>query len=161
MGLQNHLQEANNEDPFKLVYGLEVVVPMEYLVPRLRIAAFTGMDDTCVFRERLTQLVELEEDSFIVGFHQQVQKKREKAYHDRHIKKKAFKQGDLVLVYDNKFLKHPRKCRTHWLGPYEVVYVTEGGSAQLKTLNGEWKEGLVNGSQLKLYYDNHPPCSHQ
>jgi hypothetical protein len=43
-------------------------------------------------------LVELEEDRFIARFHQQVQKEREKAYHNRHIKKKAFKQGDLVLV---------------------------------------------------------------
>jgi hypothetical protein len=52
-------------------------------------------------------LVELEEGRFIAGFHQQVQKEREKAYHDRHIKGKAFKQGDLVLLYDNKFMKHP------------------------------------------------------
>jgi hypothetical protein len=95
-------------------------------------------------------MVELEEDSFIIGFHQQVQKKREKAYHDRHIKKKAFKQGDLVLVYENKFIKHLGKFRTHWLGPYEISYVTEGGAAQLKTLNGECKEGLVNGSRLQL-----------
>jgi hypothetical protein len=54
-------------------------------------------------------------------------------------------------------MKHPRKFITHWQGPYEVVYVMEGGDAQLKTLNGEWKEGLVNGSQLKLYYDNQLP----
>jgi transposase InsO family protein len=53
---------------FKLVYGLEVVVPMEYLVPSLRIVAFTDMDDTGVVHERLAQLVELEEDIFIVGF---------------------------------------------------------------------------------------------
>jgi hypothetical protein len=149
------------QTPFKLVYGLEAVVPMEYLVPSLRIAAFTDMDDTGVVQKRLAQLVELEEDKFIAGFHQQVQKEREKAYHDRHIKKKSFKQGDLVLVYDNKFMKHPGKFRTHWLGPYEVSYVTEGGVAQLKTLNGEWKEGLVNGSRLKLYYDNQLPRNSQ
>jgi hypothetical protein len=71
--------------------------------------------------------VELEEDKFVVGFHQQVQKEREKAYHDRHIKKKAFKQGDLVLVYDSKFIKHPRKFRRHWFRPYGIPYVTEGG----------------------------------
>jgi hypothetical protein len=41
------------QTPFKLVYGLEVVVPMEYLVPRLIIVAFTDMDDTDVVRERL------------------------------------------------------------------------------------------------------------
>jgi hypothetical protein len=34
------------KNPFKLVYGLEVVVPMKYLVPSLRIAAFKDMDDT-------------------------------------------------------------------------------------------------------------------
>jgi hypothetical protein len=143
------------QTPFQLVYGLEADVPMEYLVPSLRIAAFTDMDDTGVVQERLSQLVELEEDKFIAGFHQQVQKEREKAYHDKHIKKRAFKQGDPVLVYDSKFMKHLGKFRMHWIRPYEVTYVTEGGVVQLKTLNGEWKEGLVNGSQLKLYYDNH------
>jgi hypothetical protein len=101
------------QTPFKLVYGLEVVVPMEYLVPSLRINSFTDMDDTSAIRERLSQLVELEEDRFVVGFHQQVQKEREKAYHERHIKKKSFKQGDLVLVYNNKFIKHPRNFRTN------------------------------------------------
>jgi hypothetical protein len=145
------------QTPFKLVYGLEVVVPMEYLVPSLRITAFTDMDDIGTVQKRLTQLFELEEDKFMVGFHQQVHKEREKAYHDRHIKKKAFKQGDLLLIYDNKFMKHLGKLRTHWLGPYEVVYVMEGGVAQLNTLNGEWKEGLVNGNRLKLYYDNQFP----
>jgi hypothetical protein len=45
----------------------------------------------------------------------------------------------------------------HWLGPYEIAYITEGGDVQLKRLNGEWKEGLVNGSRLKLYYDNQLP----
>jgi hypothetical protein len=36
-----------------LVYGLEIVVPMEYLVPSLRIVAFIDMDDTDVVHERL------------------------------------------------------------------------------------------------------------
>jgi hypothetical protein len=58
------------QTPFKFVYGLEVVVPMEYLVPRLRIASFIDIDDTGIVQERLAQLVELEEDKFIVGFHQ-------------------------------------------------------------------------------------------
>jgi hypothetical protein len=41
------------QTPFKLVYGLNDVVPMEYLVPRLRIFAFTYMDDTDDVQERL------------------------------------------------------------------------------------------------------------
>jgi hypothetical protein len=63
-------KKMNIQTPFKLVYGLEAVVPMEYLVPSLRIAASIDMDDIGVVQERLVQLVELEEDIFIVGFHQ-------------------------------------------------------------------------------------------
>jgi hypothetical protein len=58
------------QTPFKVVYGLEAVVPMEYLVPSLRITAFIEMDDVGAVQERLAQLVELEEDIFIAGFHQ-------------------------------------------------------------------------------------------
>jgi hypothetical protein len=42
------------QTPFKLVYNIEAVVPMEYLVPSLRIVAFTDMDDIGVVQERLT-----------------------------------------------------------------------------------------------------------
>jgi hypothetical protein len=41
------------QTPFKLVYGLEAVVPMEYLVTSLRIAAFTDMDDTDTIQDKL------------------------------------------------------------------------------------------------------------
>jgi transposase InsO family protein len=116
-------KKLTTQTPFKLVYGLEVVL-MEYLVPSLRIVAFTDLDDTHTVHERLAQLVELEEDRFIAGFQEQLQKEHEKAYHDRHIKKKALKQGDLVMMYDSKFTKNPGKFRTHWLGPYEIAYVT-------------------------------------
>jgi hypothetical protein len=43
---QTTCKKLTTQTPFKLVYGLEAVVPMEYLVPSLIIAAFTGMDDT-------------------------------------------------------------------------------------------------------------------
>ena len=47
-------------------------MPMEYTVPSLRIAAFTEMDDPTIITERLTKILELEEDRFIAGFQQQV-----------------------------------------------------------------------------------------
>ena len=93
-------------------------MPMEYIVSRLRVATLTGMADEETLNERLLHLVGLEEDRFIAGFHQQVQKEREKAWHDRHIKYKAFKEGDLVLRYDSKFSKFLGKFQMHWLGPY-------------------------------------------
>ena len=106
-------------------------MPMEYIVPSLKITTLTDLADEETLNERLLHLVELEEDRFVVGFHQQVQKNREKAWHDRHIKSKAIKVGDLVLMYDSKFVQFLGKFCMHWLGPYQVKHVTEGGAASL------------------------------
>ncbi len=113
------------------------------------------MADTNIMDERLAQLLNLEEDRFIAGFHQKVQKAREKAWHDRHIKHKIFQVGDLVLLYDSKFIKFPGKFKTHWLGPYQIQHITDGGAVQLSKLNGEFLPTLINGSRLKLYSDSH------
>ena len=91
-------------------------MPIEYIVPSLHIAATTCMDDDAVMEERMAQLIQLDEGYFIAGFHQCVDKDRQKAWNDRHIKNKQFQQGDLVLLYDSKFLKHPGKLHMHWLG---------------------------------------------
>jgi len=58
------------QTPFKLVYGLESIFPMDYLVPRLIIVSFTYMDDIGIVQECLAQLITLKEDRFVVGFHQ-------------------------------------------------------------------------------------------
>ena len=102
-------KKLTGHTPFRLAYGQKVVMPMEYIIPSLKVATITGMDDEDTVNERLLQLVGLEEDRFIARFHQQVQKEREKSWHERHIKRKSFKEGDLVLLYDSKFTKFPRK----------------------------------------------------
>ena len=56
--------------PFKLAYGQEVVMPMEYIVPSLKIALLTDLADEEIVEERLLHLVELEEDIFVARFHQ-------------------------------------------------------------------------------------------
>ena len=84
-------KKLTGKTPFKLAYGQEVVMPMEYIVLSLKITTLTYMVDEETLNERLLHLVELEEDRFVAGFHQQVQKDREKAWHDRHIKSKAIK----------------------------------------------------------------------
>ena len=65
-------------------------MPMEYIVPILRVGAVTEMIDVDVVEDILLQPVNLEEQCFDVGFHQNVEKKRKKVSHDRHIKSKHF-----------------------------------------------------------------------
>jgi len=131
---------------------------MEYIVPILRIAAVMNMVDHDTREERLTQLIELEEDNFFARFHHQVQKDREKEWHDRHIKQHTFKVDDLVFLYDSKFTKFLGKFKMHWLGPYVVREITDGGAVQLVKLNGEFFMGKVNGICLKLYRGDPAPA---
>eukprot|EP00253_Pinus_taeda_P012893 PITA_12893 len=58
--------------PFRLFYGTEVIMPMEYIVPSFRIAVMIGMTDYEASEERLVQMEELEEEQVLAGFHQQV-----------------------------------------------------------------------------------------
>ena len=78
----------------------------------------------------------MEEEHFIIGFHKNVKKQRKKVWHDRHIKKKQFSIGGLVLMYDSKFFKHPGNLKTHWLGPYLVKEIIDEGVVKLEKLDG-------------------------
>jgi hypothetical protein len=93
---------------------------MDFIVPSLHIAMITDISGSSPIEEILSQLVQLKEDRFVTGFHQQVQKEREKAWHGRNIKHKIFQVGDSVLLYENKFMQHTRKFQMHWLGPYVI-----------------------------------------
>jgi len=51
------------------VYGQEAVISMEYIIPSLRVVVFTDMKNFDADEERLSQLIQLEEDRFVAGFH--------------------------------------------------------------------------------------------
>jgi hypothetical protein len=67
-------KKLTGQTPFILTYGQEAVMPMEFLVPSLCIAVMTDLMDSDTVEEILSQLLILEEDWFITGFHQQVHK---------------------------------------------------------------------------------------
>ena len=66
------MQEVDRHTPFKLAYGQEAIMHIEYMVPSLRVAALTQMVNENTLKERLLHLVGLEEERFISRFHQQV-----------------------------------------------------------------------------------------
>ena len=68
------LKDACIHDPFPTPFsdeildsvdGKDVIMPIEYVVPSLRIATFTNMAYSDIIEECLVQLVALEEDRFI------------------------------------------------------------------------------------------------
>jgi len=55
---------------------------MDYIFPSLCIEILIGMVDHGASKQRLAKLMEVKEDQFLPGFHQQVQKEREKMWHN-------------------------------------------------------------------------------
>lgn len=54
--------------PFKLVYGLEVVVPMEFLVPSLKVAITNRLDPEESLDYILEKLMQLEQDKIYSAY---------------------------------------------------------------------------------------------
>jgi hypothetical protein len=65
-------KKLTGKKPFRLVYRQEAVIPMEFIVSSMRIVALTELIDYSAVEKILSELVELEEDCFVTGFHQQV-----------------------------------------------------------------------------------------
>ena len=64
---------------------------MEYIVLSLRIVKLIEMTVVDAFELRLSQLIQMEEERFIAGFHQNIEKQRKKAWHDIHTRINTFK----------------------------------------------------------------------
>ena len=71
-------KRLTGQKPFRLVYGQEAIMPMEFIVPILRIVAMTNLTNINAVRSRFEELIELKEYIFIAGFHQNVQKSQQK-----------------------------------------------------------------------------------
>jgi hypothetical protein len=104
--------------PFQLVYGREEVVPAKFLTPSLFIVQATKMTDDDSLVEQVEELMELEEARFLADFSSDHGEIPKKAWHDQHIKHKSFVQGDLMLLYDNKYQKHPREATDALAWPF-------------------------------------------
>ena len=59
-----------------MVYGQEFMIPMEYIVHIQIIVVITEITDSDVVEEILFEIVHVEEECFVVGFHQNVEKRK-------------------------------------------------------------------------------------
>ena len=95
----------------------------------------------------------MEKEHFVTESHENIEKKRQKAWHYHHVKNNHFKVKGLVLLYGRKMLKHSRKLKTHWLGPYVIIHITKVGAVKLHKMDGTPVMGMIHGSHLKPYHD--------
>ncbi|XP_015950045.1 uncharacterized protein LOC107474915 [Arachis duranensis] len=105
--------------------------------------------------EEKLQLEELERLRLEAYNNARIYKEKYKAVHDRNIKRKKFRVGDLVLMYNSRLRLLPGKLRSRWDGPYIVEKAESYGVVHLRhpTSVTIFK---VNGHRLKLYHHTNP-----
>ena len=81
---------TTNQTPFRLAYGQEAVVPLEFMVPSLRMAVDHDLDYNEVLRSRLDKLLTLDEHRQRAIWSQQIVQNRRKTWFDKKIKVREF-----------------------------------------------------------------------
>ena len=142
--------------PFKLVYGMEAVVPMEYVIPSLRLAVqhCLSSEDSVVHRKQ--ELLKLEEDRIYSAYVADIGQKRRQAWMTRQVKFKIFQKGDWVMMYNLKLGPHPGKLKLRYFGPYQIVKELGQGTFRLQDVFGTPIPRPVNGFRMKKFYGKIP-----
>jgi hypothetical protein len=107
--------------------------------------------DAAVVKRRI-QISELEEMRLKAYENASIYKERIKRWHDKRLKKKEFKAGDKVLLYNLRFKTFGNgKLQSKWDGPYIVHSVLPNRVVTIMDVKGD--QFMVNGQWLKVYYE--------
>ncbi|XP_070040070.1 uncharacterized protein [Nicotiana tomentosiformis] len=117
-----------------------------------------GVIRRCVSEEEQMEIIEAFHSSPYGGHHggartatkvSSLYKDKMKYLHDKYIRNKEFKEGNLVLLFNSQLRMFPEKLKYKWSGPFEVVHVTPFGALDLKNKNDEVFR--VKGHRVKHY----------
>jgi hypothetical protein len=140
---------------FELVYGQEVVLPVEVSLQNLRITKQDYLSAN-EYTELMMDKVDEAPESRLKAL-EEIEKEKvkiAKAYNKR-VVEKSFQVGDLVWktilslgTRSGKFGKWPPR----WEGPFIVIWVVPGNAYFLEDLEGHSLPKSLNGKYLKCYY---------
>ncbi|XP_074293171.1 uncharacterized protein LOC141620118 [Silene latifolia] len=112
--------------PYALVYGVEVVLPLELQIPSLRIAIQEGLTDDENDKLRLSELEALDEKRLKAQQKLQCYQARLSRALNKTVRPRSFQVGDLVLAVRRPIItshKPVGKFTSKWDGPYVVQEV--------------------------------------
>ncbi|XP_015954918.1 uncharacterized protein LOC107479290 [Arachis duranensis] len=142
--------------PFRIIYGKECHLPVEIEHRAYWAVKQCNMDLTQAGVARKLQLEELECLRNEAYENARIYKEKTKAFHDHHIQKKDFKEGDKVFLYNSRLRFMPGKLRSRWKGPFKVKEIKPYGVVELFDPKSE-ATFKVNGHRVKKYHGDKLP----
>lgn len=150
---RTRIKNSLGHSPYHLVYGLDLVVPMNLKIPTLKfIEEYLGFENK--EEARLTQLLKLDEKRYKVIECMNKHHVTMKRWFDKSVKVKAFYLADIVLYHEKSQDKKGvfKKFSPIWLGPYQISKIIGDNAFRLSTLQGKPLAFPVNGQFLKYYF---------
>eukprot|EP00253_Pinus_taeda_P036430 PITA_36430 len=145
-----------SSSPFKLVYGKEVVLPTNLILPSLALVQFIEESPSSSLQLRHDQILKLEEErekaKIIHAKHEQIIKS---SFDSISFGSKQFQVGDLVLKWDKAHEdkgKHT-KFQKMWLGPFQICEKIGHSTFMLQDLSGLRDSLPINGLILKKFFN--------
>ena len=108
------------------------------------------MDFEAAGEKRLLQLHELEEFKHEAYESAKIYKEKTKVWYDKHIMRKKFESGQLVILFNSRLKFFPGKLKLRLSGPVIITKVFPYGSVKLS--HPEGGNFKANGKCLKPYF---------
>ncbi|GAA0156741.1 hypothetical protein LIER_38336 [Lithospermum erythrorhizon] len=141
---------STGETPFSLVYGSEVVLPIEVCLPNITQIGYEENKNDDRLGEKRDQVDELRDRALI---RIQEHKQEMSRFYNRRVKNRQFKEGDLVLrVLQASQPNNRNKLNPKWEGPYRINRVIGPGTYKLEELSGISLDHTWHGVYLKKYF---------
>jgi hypothetical protein len=146
--LRTNISRATRDTPFNLVYGADVVLPLEIYLESTRVAHFNA-EDQIEAKELDSNLLEERRNIALAN----VRKDQEflKRYYDKSVVERELNIRNLVLKKDIR-TKDKHKFLSPWEGPFIVIDIAAPGAYVLAEVDGGMLPNTWNEDQLGKYY---------